>query len=161
LASQFTLAGLTRQAILQQPGWGGTLLEAEGEQFDGSHPKDQDYKCHRIVFEPNTHNPPPFCFIELSNARGSGYLHRNVGNRTMFQTFQKKLYGCDQPTRYFDCTWSRKANAFWAIWARRQCRGRFSGRPPAQQPRAGTIVSPGLGKRCVSWPSTGTRQFKP
>ena len=39
----------------------GAVLEAKGEQFDGSDPKDQDCECHRIVFEPNTHHVPRFC----------------------------------------------------------------------------------------------------
>jgi hypothetical protein len=30
--------------------------KAQGEQFDGSNPDDQDCKCHRVVFEPSAHD---------------------------------------------------------------------------------------------------------
>ena len=39
--------------------WSDASLEAQGEQFDGSDPKDEDCKCHWIVFEQNTHDHLP------------------------------------------------------------------------------------------------------
>ena len=71
----------------------GAVLEAEGEQFDGSDPKDQDCECHRIVFEPNAHHIPPFRYLAIPRGpvRVLG-LGRNAvsiamsGNRTRFQT---------------------------------------------------------------------------
>ena len=71
----------------------GAVLEAKGEQFDGSDPKDQDCECHRIVFEPNAHHIPPFRYLAIPRGpvRVLG-LGRNAvsiamsGNRTRFQT---------------------------------------------------------------------------
>ena len=91
------VSSATKKNCRIAPSPDGTSLEAQCEQFDSGNPKDQDGKCHRIVFQPKTHHVPRFCDPSRPGqgrgARSQCRLHGNVGNRTRFQTLQKKFYG--------------------------------------------------------------------
>src|SRR6516162_6571539 len=71
------VSSATKKNCRIAPSPDGTSLEAQCEQFDSSNPKDQDGKCHRIVFQPNTHHVPRFCDPSRPGLRVVG-LGRNA-----------------------------------------------------------------------------------